>query len=152
MPNSGIEPPREEDRVGDALFQHVADFRRAGLDIGPPELGHEARDGGLGGADLHAFDVFGHDDFLGARMEGAGIVDEGEAELDVLHLLVGVLAIPGVDGLRAALAVRHQERQLAGADDREAAGLIPCVDIGKVGDAVARHVVMVERLAELLEG
>ena len=50
----------------------------------------------------------------------------------------------------AALGVRHQERHFAGGDDREAARLIARVDVGQVGDAVARHVVVVERLAELL--
>ncbi len=35
-------------------------------------------------------------------------------------------------------------------EDREAAGLIARVDPGQLGDAVARHVVMVGRLAELL--
>ena len=34
-----------------------------------------------------------------------GIVHEGEAELDVLHLLGGVFAIPGVERPRAALGV-----------------------------------------------
>ena len=51
---------------------------------------------------------------------------------------------------RAALGVRDQERQFAGGDDREAAGLIAGIDVSEVGDAVARHVVMVEGLAELL--
>ena len=77
-------------------------------------------------------------------------MDEGEAELHVLHLARGVFAVPGVERLRAALGVRHQERQFAGGDDREAAGLVAGIDVGEVGDAVARHVVMVERLAELL--
>ena len=77
-------------------------------------------------------------------------MDEGEAELDVLHLLVGVFTVPGVEPHRAALGIRHQERQFAGADDRKAAGLVTRVDIGDIGDAVARHVVMVECLAELL--
>jgi hypothetical protein len=101
-------------------------------------------------ADLHALDVVGHRDLLGARMERARVVHEGEAELDVLHLRLGVLAVPGVDRLRAALGVREQERQLAGADHREAARLVARIDVGEVGDAVARHVVMVERLAQLL--
>ena len=46
--------------------------------------------------------------------------------------------------------VGHQERQFAGGDDRKAAGLIAGIDVSEVGDAVARHVVMVEGLAELL--
>ena len=49
-----------------------------------------------------------------------------------------------------ALRVGDQERQFAGADDREAARLVAGIDVGEVGDAVARHVVMVEGLAELL--
>ena len=43
--------------------------------------------------------------FLVLRVERAGIVHEGEAELDVLHLLLGVFAVPGVERLRAALGV-----------------------------------------------
>src|SRR5450759_1588067 len=89
---------------------------------------------------------------LAGRMNCARIVHEGEAELDVLHLLGRVFAIPGVERDRAALGVRHQERQFAGGDDREAAGLIAGVDVSEVGDAIARHVVMVEGLAELLGG
>ncbi len=77
-------------------------------------------------------------------------MDEGEAELDVLHLRFGIFPVPGVERHRAALGVRHQERQFAGADDREAAGLIAGIDVGEIGDAVARHVVVIERLAELL--
>ena len=79
-------------------------------------------------------------------------MDESQAELDVLHLLLGIFPVPGVERHRAALGVRHQERQFARADDREPAGLIAGVDVGDVGDAVARHVVMVECLAELLGG
>src|SRR5213078_5396331 len=71
---------------------------------------------------------------------------------DVLHLARGVLAIPVVERLRAALAVGDQERQLAGTDDRKPAGLIAGVHISQVRNAVARHIVMVERLAELLRG
>ena len=48
------------------------------------------------------------------------------------------------------LASDIRNGKFAGADDREAAGLIARIDVGDVGDAVARHVVMVERLAELL--
>ena len=68
----------------------------------------------------------------------------------VLHLGRGVFAIPGVDGAIAALGLADQERQLARRDDREAPRLIARIDVDEVGDAVARHVVMVERLAELL--
>ncbi len=52
---------------------------------------------------------------------------------------------------RGALAcVPEHERHLADGDDREPARLIARIDIGDVGDVVARHVVMIERLAELL--
>src|SRR3954469_22201131 len=78
------------------------------------------------------------------------IENEGEAILHVLHLGRRIFAIPGVDRADAALGVADQERQLAGGDDGEAAGLVAWIDIGEVGDAVARHVVMVESLAELL--
>src|SRR5262245_4448939 len=61
-----------------------------------------------------------------------------------------VFAVPDVDRADAALGVADQERQFAGGDDGETAGLIAWIDIGEVGDAVARHVVMVEGLAELL--
>jgi hypothetical protein len=77
-------------------------------------------------------------------------VDEGEAELDVLHLLGRIFAIPIVQRHRAALGVRHQEGQFTRGDDRETAGLVAGIDVGDIGDAVARHVVMIERLAELL--
>src|SRR3984957_18192599 len=77
-------------------------------------------------------------------------MNEGEAELDVLHLLLGIFAIPAVQPHRAALGVRHQERQFARADDWETTGLIAGIDVSDVGDAVARHVVVIERLAELL--
>ncbi len=64
--------------------------------------------------------------------------------------VAGILAVPGVDRLRSALGVGDQERQFTRADDREAARLVAWIDVGEVGDAVARHVVMVEGLAELL--
>src|SRR5262245_15542826 len=68
----------------------------------------------------------------------------------VLHLGRRVFAVPGVDRADAALGVADQERQFAGGDDGEAAGLIAGIDVGEVGDAVARHVVVVEGIAELL--
>src|SRR5258708_16724424 len=85
-------------------------------------------------------------------MPRQGVKDEGEAVFDVLHLGRGILAIPGVDRTIAALGVANQERQLARRDNREASGLVAWIDIGEIGDAVARHVVMIERLAELLGG
>ncbi len=94
----------------------------------------------------------GTHDLLVLRMPGQRIEDEGEAVLHVLHLGRRVFAIPGVDRPDAALGVADQERQLAGGDDGEAARLIARIDVGEVGDAVARHVVVVERLAELLRG
>src|SRR6476659_11313845 len=78
------------------------------------------------------------------------IKDEGEAILHVLHLVRRIFAIPGIDRPDAALGVADQERQLAGSNDGEATGLVTGIDVGEVGDAVARHVVMVESLAELL--
>src|SRR4051794_18912335 len=77
-------------------------------------------------------------------------MNEGEAELDVLHLLLDIFPVPGVERHRAALGIRHQERQFAGTDDRETSRLIARIDVSHISDAVARHVVMVERLAELL--
>src|SRR4030081_2446324 len=77
-------------------------------------------------------------------------MDEGEAEFYVLHLLLGIFPVPGVERHRAALGVRHQERKLTRADDRDTAELITGSYIGDVGDAVARHVVMVKSLPELL--
>src|ERR1051325_958072 len=85
-------------------------------------------------------------------MDGARIVHECETELDVLHLLGRVFAVPGIERDRTAFCIGHDERQLAGGDDGEATGLIAWVYVGEVGDAVARHVVMVESLAELLRG
>src|SRR3974390_903553 len=54
--------------------------------------------------------------------------------------------------LRPALRVGDQKRELAGRDDRKAARLVAGIDVSEVGNPVARHVVMVERLAELLRG
>src|SRR5262249_2642378 len=45
-----------------------------------------------------------------------------------------------------------QKRQFPGGDDWKAAWLVARVDVGQIGDAVARHIVMIERLAELLRG
>ena len=70
----------------------------------------------------------------------------------VLHLRRRIFAIPGVERRRALARVAERERHLADGDDREAARLIAGVDVGDVGDVVARHVVMIERLAELLRG
>jgi hypothetical protein len=108
------------------------------------------RHGGVGWPDLHALDVARNRDLLFHRVEGAGIVEEGEAEFDVLHLFRRVFAVPGINRLRSALRIGNQERQFARADDRKAARLIAWIDIRQVGNAVPRHVVMVERLAELL--
>ena len=144
--------PREGHGFGNALLENVAHLRRARLHIGAAEQRDERGHRGVRRPDLHALDVAGHGDLLRLGVERAGIVHEGEAELDVLHLLLGVLAVPVIERLRAALGVRDEEWQFAGADDREAAGLIAGIDVGEVGDAVARHVVMVERLAELLRG
>jgi len=47
--------------------------------------------------------LFGHN--LLPAVTGAGIVDEGEAEMRVLHLLGRVLAIPGIERNRALVAV-----------------------------------------------
>src|SRR4029077_119329 len=59
---------------------------------------------------------------------------------------------PGVQRLRATLGVGHQERQLAGADDWEAAGLVAGIDVGKIGDGTAGNIVVVEGFSELLGG
>ena len=83
-------------------------------------------------------------------MPGQRIEDEREAVFHVFHLVRRVFAVPCVDRADAAVGVSDQKRQLARRDDREAAGLIAGIDVGEIGDAVARHVVMVERLAELL--
>ncbi len=89
--------PREGDGVGDAALDNVADLRRRGLHVGAAELGHEIGHGGMGGTDLHALDVVGHDDLLGPRMKRRRRMDEAEAELDVLHLLLGIFPVPGVE-------------------------------------------------------
>ena len=150
MPNSSERAPREGHRLGHPFFQHIADFRRAGLHIGAAQQGHPGGDGRLRRPDLHSLDVARHDDLLGLGMEGERIEDEGEAVLHVLHLVRRVFAVPAVDRAVAAVGIADQERQFARGDDREAAGLVAGVDVGEVGDAVARHVVMIEGLAELL--
>ncbi len=131
MPNSGTEPHGKVTASATPLLQDVAHLGRARLHVGAAELRHERGHGGVRGADLQALDVAGRHDLLGLGVEGAGIVHEAQAELHVLHLVRGILAIPGVERLRPALAVGHQEGQLAGADDREAAGLIARIDVGR---------------------
>ena len=150
MPNSGIEPHGKVTASATPFSSTSRTSGGAGLHVGAAEQRHPGGDGGLRRPDLHALDVARHDDLLGLRMEGQRIEDEGEAVFHVLHLVGRVFAVPAVDRADAALGVADQERQFAGGDDREAAGLIAGVDVGEVGDAVARHVVMVERLAELL--
>ena len=142
--------PREGNRLGDALLQHVARLRRRGLHVGAAEKGNEARDRGVRGPHLHALHVGRHHDLLLGRMERAGIVREGEAVVHVRHLLGGVFAVPRVERRAAGLGVGEEERQLHRAHHREAARLVAGVHVRDVGDAVARHVVMIERLAELL--
>jgi hypothetical protein len=70
----------------------------------------------------------------------------------VRHLLGRVFAVPRIERGASILRVGEQERQLHRAHHGEAAGLVARVDVRDVGDAVARHVVVVERLAELLGG
>ena len=67
----------------------------------------------------------------------------------VLHLRGRIFAIPGIERRRALARVAEHERHLADGDDRETARLIAGIDVSDVGDVVARHVVMIERLAEL---
>ena len=43
-----------------------------------------------------------------------------------------------------------QERNLSGRDDGKTARFVAGIDVGELDNAVARHVVMVEGLAELL--
>ena len=68
----------------------------------------------------------------------------------ILHLGGRIFAIPGIERRGALARVAEHERHLADGDDRETARLIAGVDVSDVGDVVARHVVMIERLAELL--
>jgi hypothetical protein len=79
-------------------------------------------------------------------------VQVGEAQLDVLHFVGGVLAVPGVQSGRAGAGLVDEEGQLARGNHREAAGLVTRVHPGHVGNAVARHVVVVGGLAQLLRG
>jgi hypothetical protein len=79
-------------------------------------------------------------------------VREGETVVDILHLARGVAPVPGVERNATLLAVGKDERQLHGADDRKASRLIARIDVRDVGNAVARHVVVIERAAELLAG
>ena len=149
MPNSKIEPQGKGDRIRDATLQRLARFRRRGLHVRAAQHRHHLPDRALGRAHFRALDVVRcHDLRLG--VERAGIVDEAEAEFRVLHLLLGIGAVPGIERLRAFLAIAEHEGDLAGRDDREAAGLVAGIDVSDVGNAVARHVVMVDGLAELL--
>ena len=64
-----------------------------------------------------------------AGVERAGIENEGEAEM-MSFISFSRRAVPVVERRRAALGVGDQERQFAGGDDREAAGLIARIDVG----------------------
>src|SRR5215831_812934 len=141
--------PREGHRISDALFQYVAHFGRARLNIDAAQLAHEGSHGGVRGSDLQAPDVARHQDLL-VGMERARIVDKGETEFHVLHLAGGIFAVPGIERLGSALGIGHQERKLARRNDGEAPRLVAGIHIGEVGYAVAGHIVMVERFAELL--
>ncbi len=140
--------PREKDRVGHTTLDHIARLGCRGLHVGTAQHGHHLSDRALRRANLHALDVFRHHDLLLAVIR-AGIVDEGEAEMRVLHLLCGMLAIPLVERRSALVGIGEGEGQLADRDDREAAGLVARVYVGHIGNAVAGHVVVVERLSEL---
>ena len=142
--------PGEGAGIGNTLGENVAKFRRAGLHIGAAEERHPAGDGALRRPDLHSPNVGRHHDFFIGRMPRHRIEHEGKAIMHILHLARRVFAVPGVDGAIAALRVADDERQLAGCDDREAPRLIAGIDVDDVGDAVARHVVVVERLTQLL--
>ena len=143
--------PRERDFIGDAALDGVARFRRRSLHIGAAEHLDHFTDGRLRRADLQALEIFRHQNLLLAEQR-AGIVDEGEAQLGVLHLGRCILVIPLVERQRALLAVAEHKRKLPRRGDREASRLITRIDVSDVGDTVARHVVVVERLAELLRG
>src|SRR3984957_18609420 len=67
----------------------------------------------------------------------------------ILHLRAGIFAIPGIERRGPLACVAEHERHLADGNNRETSRLIAGIDIGYVGDVVARHVVMIERLAEL---
>src|SRR6266404_5818962 len=150
MPNSGIEPHGKV--TASATPRSIASRTSgaAAFTLVPPSCVMKVAMVAWAGRIFMPLMSSGTTIFLVREWNVPGVVHEGEAELDVLHLLRGVFAVPGVDRLRAALGVGEQEGQLAGADDREAAGLVAGIDVGEVGDAVARHVVMVEGLAELL--
>src|SRR5215471_2235702 len=83
-------------------------------------------------------------------MIAAWLENEGHAEVRILHFAGSVLAVPRIECRCALLGVGKHEGQLSRRDDGEAAWLVTWINVGDVGDAVARHVVVVERLAELL--
>ncbi len=143
--------PGKGDGVGNAALENFPRLRRRGLDIRAAKLGHKLGDRALRRAHLNAAQILRHHDLL-ARVQGARVVNEGEAEVRILHLGRGVFAIPRVERRSALSRVAEHERHLADGDDRKTARLIAGVDVGDVGDVVARHVVMIERLAELLGG
>jgi hypothetical protein len=88
--------------------------------------------------------------FFLAGMPGQRVENERETVFDVFHFACGVFSIPRVHCAIAPFGISNQEGQFAGGNDRESAGLITGIDIGEIGNAVARHVVMIEGAAELL--
>ena len=101
-------------------------------------------------ADLHALDVGRHYDLLGVECHVPGSCTKEKQYCTSFISAAAYLRYQASIASMPPLALADHERQVAGSDDRETAGLIARIDVGEIGDAVARHVVMVECLAELL--
>jgi hypothetical protein len=74
------------------------------LHVGAAQHCHHLADRALRRADLHALDVLGHHHLLLAVI-AARLEHEGEAEVRVLHLGGGVLAVPRIECRRSLLGV-----------------------------------------------
>ena len=142
--------PREDDGVGHAALQHVARLGRRGLHVGAAQHGDHLADRALAGrifmplmssgATIFLRAVIGRRDRGRRRSRNACPSSPCAAYLRYQASSAAVPLLPSAK-VKGIWPTR---------DHREAAGLVAGIDVGHVGDAVARHVVVVERLAELL--
>ena len=150
MPNSTIEP---HGKVIASATPFSSTSRASGAEactLVPPSRVMKRAIVALAGRTFMPFTSPGTTIFFLVEWNVPGIVREGEAVVHVRHLLGGVFAVPRIERRAARLGVGEEERQLHRAHHREAARLVAGIDMRHVGDAVARHVVVIERLAELL--
>ena len=141
--------PGEGDRVRSTSRQGLARLRRRHPDAGAAEHADEAPDGRLRWADVLASSSSGR---TSLSFEGKCRASANDMQNLTSPISSGIGAIPRIERARAGFGVGEVERDLAMCNDREAPGLIAGIDVCDVCDAIARHVVVVGRGAQLLRG